>query len=217
MYNNNIPPALELPSTKRLLKSTAFAALIAGVLLVTVVMPAEYGIDPTGIGDAIGLKQMGEIKVSLAREAAADRAADQAAVTKPAIVPPTASDTPSPSPAVSPAPPPPLVTNASQQHETTVTLAPDQGTEVKVTMTKGNKVRYNWSTDGGKANYDAHGDSKALGINYHSYSKGSKESEQGEIEAAFDGSHGWFWRNRTSTPMTITLQTDGQYTQIKRF
>jgi hypothetical protein len=52
-----------------LIKSTVIAAISAVVVLVTCVMPAEYGIDPTGIGKAIGLVEMGEIKQSLAKEA----------------------------------------------------------------------------------------------------------------------------------------------------
>jgi len=76
-------------------------------------------------------------------------------------------------------------------------------------------VDYTWWTDGGRANFDVHGDSKKLNINYHNYSKGSEEKREGVIEAAFDGSHGWFWRNRTSKAMTITLKTSGEYTDIK--
>lgn len=200
MHNSNGPSAYELPSTKKLIKSTVLAALVAVILLFTVVMPAEYGIDPTGIGNAIGLTRMGEIKVSLAEEAAADTEA-------------------TPTPFAAPAAPDKLTPELddSQGHETKITLAPDQGREIKVTMTKGDKVEFSWATDGGKANYDVHGDSKSLGINYHSYSKGSEQTHQGEIEAAFDGSHGWYWRNRASTPMTITLQTKGQYTKIQKF
>lgn len=201
MHNSDGPSAYELPSTKKLIKSTVLAALVAVVLLVTVVMPAEYGIDPTGLGDAIGLKRMGEIKVSLAKEAAADQIEDAQAVS----TPPTVAQAPKPE------------TKDAPNDETTITLAPDQGREIKLIMTKGDKVAFLWSTDAGKANYDVHGDSKALGINYHSYSKGSEQTHQGEIEAAFDGSHGWFWRNRTSTPMTVTLQTKGQYTKIKKY
>jgi hypothetical protein len=37
-------------------------------------MPSEYGIDPTGVGRLLGLKQMGEIKTQLAEEAATDKA-----------------------------------------------------------------------------------------------------------------------------------------------
>ena len=37
-------------------------------MLVTCVMPAEYAIDPTGMGKVLGLTKMGEIKQSLAEE-----------------------------------------------------------------------------------------------------------------------------------------------------
>ena len=67
MYNTNIPSDRELPSTSKLIKSTMLAAIAAGILLVTVVMPSEYGIDPTGVGEITGLKRMGEIKTSLAK------------------------------------------------------------------------------------------------------------------------------------------------------
>lgn len=36
----------------------AVAALVALVLLLVAVLPAEYGLDPTGVGDALGLTQM---------------------------------------------------------------------------------------------------------------------------------------------------------------
>jgi hypothetical protein len=59
MYNTDLPTRAELPSTTRLLRSTVIALLVAAALLVTTVLPAEYGIDPTGIGRALGLTQMG--------------------------------------------------------------------------------------------------------------------------------------------------------------
>jgi hypothetical protein len=74
MHNSNIPEDRELPSTIKLLKSALIAALCAIVLLVTVVLPADYGVDPTGIGKLLGLKEMGEIKAALAAELAADNA-----------------------------------------------------------------------------------------------------------------------------------------------
>src|SRR3546814_16309696 len=54
------------------------AMAVAAALLVSVVMPSEYGIDPTGVGSALGLKEMGEIKQSLAAEAAQDALASTA-------------------------------------------------------------------------------------------------------------------------------------------
>jgi hypothetical protein len=196
MFNSNIPSDREVPSTGKLIKSTILAAITAGVLLVTVVMPAEYGIDPTGVGNAIGLKRMGEIKTSLAEEAAADAVKDaQIAV------------------AVETEPEPQVVTEATptQSHEMSVTLSPDEGTEIKVAMLKGAKVNYVWETNGGKANFDVHADSKELDIDYHNYSKGSDVKNEGALVAAFDGSHGWFWRNRTKEPLTITIKTNREY------
>ena len=66
-------------SPRRLLRSTLIALAVAGLLLVTIVLPAEYGIHPTGVGRVLGLTRMGEIKTRLAKEAAADAAADRAA------------------------------------------------------------------------------------------------------------------------------------------
>ena len=68
------------PSARALLRSTVIALVVAAALLLTVVLPAEYGIDPTRVGRLLGLTQMGEIKVRLAREAAEDAAADAAAL-----------------------------------------------------------------------------------------------------------------------------------------
>jgi hypothetical protein len=47
-----------LPSNASLLKATLLALSIAGVLLVTAILPAEYGIDPTGLGGRLGLKSL---------------------------------------------------------------------------------------------------------------------------------------------------------------
>ena len=168
-------------------------------------MPSEYGIDPTGLGKVTGLQRMGEIKVSLAQEAAADALANVQEAPAMEVVTETI-------------PEPPTATIATQSHEKTFTLAPDEGTEVKVTMVKGAKVDYVWETDGGKVNFDVHGDSKKLNINYHPYYKGSSETKrEGTLEAAFEGGHGWFWRNRTKQPVTITIKTNGEYTEIKQY
>jgi hypothetical protein len=204
MQNTNIPTDRELPSTNKLVKSTILAAATAAALLVTVVMPAEYGIDPTGIGNLIGLKKMGEIRVSLAKEEAADLAKSSGSNTE------AKRDE-----SVAIAAPLPKTVAAILNNEMQVTLAPDEGKEIKAEMSKGNKMQYSWSTDGGKANFDMHADSKKLKIDYQLYSKGAEQRKAGELVAAFDGSHGWFWRNRTSKTMTITLKTKGEYTDLK--
>ncbi|AXO61357.1 transmembrane anchor protein [Pseudomonas sp. phDV1] len=222
MFNSKIPTLNELPSSQQLLRSTVIALIAAIVLLVTVVMPSEYAIDPTGAGRMLGLTQMGEVKQQLAAEAAADAATPVvAAPAAPQSVPQAA-----PQPAVStaaeataPAVATPAVVEAEgQQHEMSISLAPGQGAEVKLEMLKGARVNYFWTANGGLVNYDTHGDPyNAPREFYHGYGKGRATPEdQGVLEAAFDGKHGWFWRNRTSKPVTVTLRTEGNYIAIKR-
>lgn len=74
MYNSDMPTRAELPTTKQLIRSTLIALSTAMVLLVTVILPAEYAIDPTGVGKVLGLTEMGEIKAQLEQEAAEDEA-----------------------------------------------------------------------------------------------------------------------------------------------
>lgn len=73
MFNSQAPNPDDLPSSQQLVKSTVISVVAAAALLVTVVMPSEYGIDPTGVGSVMGLTEMGEIKTQLAEEAELDR------------------------------------------------------------------------------------------------------------------------------------------------
>jgi hypothetical protein len=217
MNKPNQPEGTQLPSSIQLLKSTAIAAVVAMLLLLVIVMPAEYGIDPTGVGSVTGLKRMGEIKVLLAEEAAQDEEALLNAIngttpTPPAEVVQIASPSSTVVAEVAELP----LENAERSDVMQVTLAPDAAKEVKVTLAKGKNVQFAWESNGGAVNFDTHGDSAALDINYFSYGKGIEQSQSGNVEAAFDGHHGWYWRNRTATAVTITLRTSGEYTDIQQ-
>ena len=213
MYNSNIPADRELPSTKKLIKSTVLATIGAGVLLVTVVMPAEYAIDPTGFGKLTGLQQMGEIRVSLAEEVAQEEAVKLTSAPSPSV---EAKPEPVAQEATTPAPQAEPVATATRKDTTTFTLAPNEAAEIKAAMKKGQKVNYEW-TSSGKLNFDNHADSKELKIKYHGYGKGvGQERDAGVIEAAFDGKHGWFWRNRSKEKVTVTLATNGEYSELVR-
>ncbi|OHC16109.1 MAG: transmembrane anchor protein [Pseudomonas sp.] len=224
MYNDQRPDLSELPSSGQLLRSTLIALIAAGVLLVTVVMPAEYAIDPTGAGRLLGLTQMGELKQTLAEEAATEAQppaeaapAEPGATTPDKEEPVAAQAEPAPAAAPTPAQPaPPKV--ATQQHEVNLTLKPNQATEIKLEMKEGAKANFHWTANGGRLNYDTHGDPyKAPKGFYHGYGKGKNAPElQGELVAAFDGKHGWFWRNRTNETVKLTLRTDGEYITIEQ-
>ncbi|WP_297576656.1 transmembrane anchor protein [uncultured Deefgea sp.] len=209
MYNSDMPTRAELPSAQKLLRSTFIALTTAVVLLITVVLPAEYGIDPTGIGNTLGLKKMGEIKQTLAAEAAQDAAKDTSKSPLQSTVQAATAEQ---------AKPVTETNRATRNDQMVITLKPGEGTEIKMTMQKGAKVTYSWRSEGGLVNVDAHGDpiNPPEGF-YHGYGKEKQiAGKEGVLEAAFDGKHGWFWRNRSETNVTITLKTSGDYQSIKK-
>ena len=78
-------------------------------------------------------------------------------------------------------------------------------------------MTYAWSSNAGDVNYNTHGEPvKATPGSSHSYGRGARSSDLGEFLAVFDGLHGWFWRNRTAADVVITLQTRGDYEEIKQ-
>ena len=217
MFNTPLPTVNELPSTRKLVRSTVIALLTAVGLLVTVVMPSEYAVDPTGVGRALGLTQMGELKIILAQEALADAAPPQAAAPAPAPAPTpqVAQVQPIAKPVAQPASTP---TSALKTNQMSVTLKPGEGTEIKLEVLKGKSVSYEWTAVGGPVNFDTHGEPYNGEKGYfHSYSKGKQvKSDKGEFTAIFDGTHGWFWRNRSNSDVTIALKTTGDYLSVKQ-
>lgn len=219
MYNTDMPTRAELPSSGQLLRSTLLAAGVAAALLVTVVLPAEYGVDPTGAGRALGLTEMGEIKTQLHEEAEADAAKDRAAPA-PAPAAPVPGNRSSLlgvlfaelilGPAAAQSAP------ATKSQEFTVSLKPGEGTEVKANMRKGSRLTFVWTVEGGTVNHDTHGSPSGGGAE-RSYSKGrGVQGDKGEIVADFDGSHGWFWRNRGRAPVTVKLTASGDFEGLKQ-
>ncbi len=202
MFNSRLPDISELPTSRQLITSTFVAGLAAAGLLATIILPSEYGIDPTGFGRVLGLTKMGEIKQQLAAEAASDRRMTSA--TGDANSAMYASK--------------PRSAAAARTDRKEITLAPGEAAEIKLSAVKGTNITFDWRVSGGQVNYDTHGDPlvKTRGF-YHGYGKGKASSgEKGTLLTAFDGTHGWYWRNRSEQTVTISLQTSGPYSDIKR-
>jgi hypothetical protein len=191
MYNAHKPTSDELPTFAQLLRSTAIAMVAAGAILITTVLPAEYGIDPTGVGRLLGLTEMGQIKRQHTDEVGTE--GDSVAL--------VAAERP-------------VVAAANRSDEITITLSPGEETEVKLVMDAGAQARFEWTATGGVLIYDTHGDN---GDQFVSYESGSgAPGDEGVLEAAFDGSHGWYWSNPTEQDVTVTLRTNGAYYEMKR-
>ena len=201
MFNSEKTAPEELPSSAQLLRSTIIAFIAAIVILVTVVLPAEYAIDPTGAGRVLGLTEMGEIKNSLEKEAEEDKKkhGNQSnafeRIFKLFVSSAHAQET--------------------WKNEVTFTLEPGKAMELKLTMKKGATAHYKWSAEGGRMNFDLHAHGKGSQAVTYKKVRG-KQGGEGSFTTPFAGDHGWFWRNRDKKPSTIKLQLRGDYSEVKQ-
>ncbi len=175
-----------LPTIAQLIRAIAIALVIATIILVVAVLPAEYRIDPTGIGNRIGLLRPLKSVVDASAPVSAEAAAT---VTK--------SET------------------AYRADEMTLTLKPGQEAEIKATMKRGGSFVFGWTVEGGTVEFDMHGEPLDGSGAAVSYWKGEDAAGgHGTFHAPFDGRHGWFWQNLTWEPVTIRLKTSGYYEKI---
>ena len=210
------------PTSRQLLKATAIAIAVAAVLLVTAVLPAEYGIDPTGIGARLGLNTLSEsaetpevspptAPPASTGPATADSAAANAALTAKAAAAFGANAGQSfDAKAVS------LGTIPYQRDTLTVTLAPGKGAEVKAMLKSGDGMVFHWTATGDVA-LDMHGERHDAKGTWTSYAvEGSQREASGTFIAPFDGSHGWYWQNRGTEPVTVNIQVTGYQEKLYR-
>lgn len=183
---------------RELLRSLVIAVALAGSILVAFVLPAEYGIDPLGIGRVLGLTKLRQ-------------PLSEAAATTPLPAPSSGT------PAV------PGATQAARQAPAyrsdtrVVELAPGKGIEIKARLEKGAALVYAWKTrDGAKVLHDFHGE--PLGAKNDTFESFVKDEEASEsrayLVAPFTGTHGWYWQNKSSKPIAIELQVSGFYLDI---
>jgi len=174
-----------------LAKATLAALAVAGVVLVTAVLPAEYGIDPTGVGGAIGLTALYEAGAGV-----------------------------NPSPAVITADPSGPLVATPAVYKTDVmafTLAPGDWIEYKYSLDTGATMLYTWSADG-EVEFDFHTEPEGKGAaGSESFEKGEAAAGHGSYRARYNGIHGWYWRNTGRSEVTVRLTTAGFYTEARQF
>ena len=180
-------------TTPQLLKATAAAAVIAAAVLVSAVLPAEYGIDPTGIGGALGLTALHAANMPAETEVLLPKAGANAAA-EPVI----AFDVP------------------YRNGEMTLTLAPSEGAEIKAKMLEGESLVFSW-TSSGPVSFDMHGDHMDGTDAFTSYWKDRDQTAaHGSLVAPFKGAHGWYWHNKGATPVTVTVKASGYFEALYR-
>jgi hypothetical protein len=168
---------------KRLLIGSLAAALAAALILLLFVLPAEFGIDPTGAGKATGLtglSQGGEMTEL-----------ERGALRKGVLT---------------------LSKQPMRTDHWEVELGPYESVEFKYTLAQGAPMLFAWrGTD--TLNYDMHAHPFEGGEALtESYGKAAAKTMQGLYVAPFSGIHGWFWHNRTFDTVTLTLDASGAFT-----
>lgn len=178
MNNNNVP----VHSTATLINASIAAMVISAVVLVAFVLPAEYNIDPSGLGAKLGLTKLAQAGEQRAESIAA-----------PAVVAPE------------------LV---KRNDSVEIEIPAGKGLEYKLIMEKHANMQYEWSTNGGEDLYfDFHGEPRGDTTGYfESFAITTSNNMKGSLTTPFAGLHGWYWKNSSSEPITVTLSIGGYYT-----
>jgi len=179
----------ELASRRQLAKAGGIAAIAAAVILVVAILPAEYGIDPTGAGRVLGLTQM-----------SAPPAED-------VFVPPQGTGAYTP-----------VVTGASalygapyQTDAVEFVIDGYDYMEFKYHLVQGAPMVFTWASTA-VVTHDFHGEpdiDPEKGV--QSFDKSDKRGASGSLVAPFTGVHGWFWENPGPDPVTIRVESAGFY------
>ncbi len=180
------------PSRGRLALIAAGGFAVASVITVCAVLPAEFHLDPTGVGAATGL-----MSLSAAPEAKSGPAPTGQA---PAAV--LARDYPTPF--------------RSDVIDIPLKAATEDGSEVeyKVHMKPGATMLYSWSVDAPAEEFyfDFHSEQRpSAKENVISHKAGLGIGANGALTAPFEGIDGWYFQNQSTKPVVVHLKISGFY------
>jgi len=172
------------------------ALLVAGLVLVMFVLPAEFAVDPLGTGARFGLLPLGVVgqQVEALEAGAAAGTAGQGS----AII--VGQERP------------------FQSETVEFKVAPHQGIEYKYRLDKGEALLYSWTATA-PVNYELHAEPDGAPAGYaQSYEKKPLTGQaSGTLTAPFPGIHGWYWENPGAEEVTVTLKSAGFYNIAHEF
>jgi hypothetical protein len=187
----------ELNVTPKTLALITGGGLLAGVLIVLgAILPAEYNMDPLGLGKLTGLSRLWapDAKSFAGGAGALAFTSPTAKVTHTVDIPLGPQDW------------------------------PEAALEYKVNMLPGQSILYRWQAltlDGQPittpVEYDQHGHDvveEGQSETVVDFRKGEALSDQGSLAAPMAGIYGWYFRNHSDDPVIIRLEVEGYYTLI---
>jgi hypothetical protein len=174
---------------ERIALATAAAMFVAGVLLMTVILPAEYGVDPVGTGGWLGLTQIaqsGQAPAAVATSGGSALEPLRPGANTPQSVP-------------------------FRRHTMTLPLAPKEGVELKYRLEKGAGMVYTWKAPVAVV-HEFHGEPDGAAKGYADFyeEKGQQAATgSGTFYAPTTGIHGWWWENLSDQPIEVTIDAAG--------
>ncbi|MFM2126520.1 MAG: hypothetical protein RL328_2971 [Acidobacteriota bacterium] len=183
------PEVPSMPQRGGLLTRVLIAAIVGTLIVVCVVMPAEYRKDPTGFGRMTGLLELTTPVVATPAPEAATPAAAPAAD---GVVAKTYS-------------------TSFKTDTVKIPIGPDGELEYKANMKAGQAMVYSWSVDKGSVYFDFHGEAPGAKDAKRYEEVQETKSSNGVFVAPFEGRHGWYWLNLTGEPIVVTLKLAGYY------
>ncbi|WP_205635726.1 hypothetical protein [Algoriphagus ratkowskyi] len=202
-------PVLE---KSQIIKASIISFILGAVLLVVAVMPAEYGMDPTGAGDLLGFNRLYVPESDQDNDLGTIVATVNLPLIKlekagsgPDVARPVEADFPAPDEQLS-----------NREDETQVIVPAGKGIEFKINMLKYGTVKYEWTTANNEVLYfDFHGEVKqkeeVKDVYFESYTIANSNNMVGTFLAPYEGKHGWFFRNSSNEDVVVNLRLKGQY------
>ena len=208
--SDNIQP--KKPSKKYLAGSVILAFIVALVVAILFILPAEFGVDPTGLGEKTGL-----IKFSTTTSES-DSGTRMIEGQYPQVFPEDDFDYFEPETLGEPF----SRTQNKPFREETITIALEEfeQVEVKAVMSRGDAIVYSWKLLEGQTVYsDFHADPQdKAGFPegyFIRYNESEASNEAGSLIAPFMGNHGWYWLNIEENSVKIELRVQGYYESLE--
>ena len=187
----NIP----VVTNKTLLLATFSAVVISVLVYLFLILPAEYNIDPTGVGKKLGLTVLSEPAIKIVKKETVNNQDinDLKVIEKKS-------------------------TGAFEFREDTVsvTVPSQKGIEYKFNIKEFGNLTYEWKTsDGSSIFFDFHGEPAGDTTGYfESFTIATTDQMKGSASVPFEGLHGWYWKNTSNKDIIIELKTSGNYQVI---
>lgn len=185
LENTNIEQIMMLKNSS-LLKYSLLSLVFATVILLTIVLPAEYNIDPLGIGEKLGLTVFSDpdntAKLNKLNKLKGSESQEN------------------------------FQRNTYSPQVINVKVPAGRGVEYKFHMQQYQKLTYQWQTDNTALYFDLHGEPEGDTTGYfESYAIATLKSMEGSFTAPFTGVHGWYWKNTSDQPVNVQLTVKGDF------